>query len=415
MRILLMAVVSVVLSQSALADGGPPSAIERYHALKDKLVAEKTAKDWSAFRQTAIAFNAFMNGAPASLLEIARADINLGDTAGAKPYLDAFLAMGQNHPVLDTPLFGAFKNEAAARRARNASPIALASAVFTFHDSNLIVEDIGYDEPGRRFFATTVRSQKIVALRLGETEHDFAQAPDHWPLLALKIDVKGRRLWATEVALEGFAGVPKAEQGRSAVLEYDIDTGKRLGRFELQQKAALGDMVLDEKGDPVLSDNTGGGLWRLHDGAFTRIDRGDFISPQTSTRDGNRILVPDYLRGVAAFNPSGGSVHWLEMQNRFALNGIDGLYVHGDDVIAVQNGAMPERVVEWTLDKDHERIISEKIIERASPTLGDPTHGVIVGNDFYYIANSGWDKLGDDGTPAPGAILTPAHIMRVQL
>jgi hypothetical protein len=103
------------------------------------------------------------------------------------------------------------------------------------------------------------------------------------------------------------------------------------------------------------------------------------------------------------------------MQGRFALTGIDGLYVHGDDIVAIQNGTAPERVVEWTLDDRHARVVSEKIIERATPTLGDPTHGVIVGNDFYYIANSGWDKLSDDGAPMPGATLTPARIMRVHL
>jgi len=396
-----------------MADDGTSSAIDRYHAFKDKLVAEKTANDWAGFRQTAKSLSAFLNGAPASQLERARANLNLGDVAGAKPFVDAFLAMGQDQPILDTPLFAPLKNEVAARRAANATPVALASPVFTFHDSALIAEDIDYDAPTKRFFVTAVRGRKIVTLRLGEPEHDFATAPDHWPLLALKIDVARHRLWATEVALEGFAGVPKAEQGRSAVLEYDIDSAKQLGRFE--QNGALGDMMLDANGDPLISDNTGGGLWRLHAGKFTRIDRGDLISPQTSAGDNRRILVPDYLRGIASVDPSKGSVRWLDMKSRFALNGIDGLYVHGDDIIAVQNGAMPERVVEWRLDAKHERIISEKIIERATPTLGDPTHGVIVGDDFYYIANSGWDKLGDDGATAPGATLTPAQVMRVRL
>ena len=30
-------------------------------------------------------------------------------------------------------------------------------------------------------------------------------------------------------------------------------------------------------------------------------------------------------------------------------------------------------------------------------TLGDPTHGVVVGDYFYYIANSGWDVLDEHG------------------
>ena len=60
-------------------------------------------------------------------------------------------------------------------------------------------------------------------------------------------------------------------------------------------------------------------------------------------------------------------------------------------------------------------IASESIIERATPTLGDPTHGVVVGDAFYYIANSGWDRLDASGRWAAGAQPTPARIMIVKL
>jgi hypothetical protein len=40
---------------------------------------------------------------------------------------------------------------------------------------------------------------------------------------------------------------------------------------------------------------------------------------------------------------------------------------------------------------------AERILERATTTLGVPTHGVVVGDAFYYIADSGWDRLGENG------------------
>ena len=60
-------------------------------------------------------------------------------------------------------------------------------------------------------------------------------------------------------------------------------------------------------------------------------------------------------------------------------------------------------------------MLSESIIERATPTLGDPTHGVIVGNYFYYIANSGWDSLDEHGVVKNGKTLTAPRIMRAIL
>ena len=56
-----------------------------------------------------------------------------------------------------------------------------------------------------------------------------------------------------------------------------------------------------------------------------------------------------------------------------------------------------------------------KVIESNTPTLGDPTHGVVVGDIFYYIANSGWSELDDHGDLKPGAKLTAARIMQFKL
>jgi hypothetical protein len=57
----------------------------------------------------------------------------------------------------------------------------------------------------------------------------------------------------------------------------------------------------------------------------------------------------------------------------------------------------PERVIAFKLDASLTHIVSETIVERSTPTLGDPTHGVIAGDTFYYIANSGWDVIDDHG------------------
>ena len=58
------------------------------------------------------------------------------------------------------------------------------------------------------------------------------------------------------------------------------------------------------------------------------------------------------------------------------------------------------------------RVLSETVVERATPTLGDPTHGVIVKGTFYYIANSGWDAIEDDGTPKTGAAASKGTVMK---
>jgi hypothetical protein len=203
------------------------------------------------------------------------------------------------------------------------------------------------------------------------------------------------------------------------VLCYDLNKGKLLRRIEGPRGAALGDLVLTSNGDVIVSDGDGGGVYQLlaKGTGLQRLDGGDFISPQTPALhpDQKHIFVPDYTRGIGVLEIATKQVRWLAMGGRFALNGIDGLYFDRGRLIAVQNGTSPERVVAFTLDATLTRIESETIIERSTGTLGDPTHGVVVDTDFYYIANSGWDAIDDRGNMKPGAKATAPRMMRAGL
>jgi sugar lactone lactonase YvrE len=238
-------------------------------------------------------------------------------------------------------------------------------------------------------------------------------------MMAIKIDSARGVVWATEVALQGFAEAPEADWGRSAVLCYDLKNGRLLRRIEGPRPSALGDMALAANGDIIVSDGDGGGVYRTRANGATleRLDEGDFISPQTAAMhpDGKHIFVPDYLRGIGVLEIATRQVRWLSTGARFALNGIDGLYFDRGRLIAVQNGTSPERVVAFTLDASLTRIESETIIERSTDTLGDPTHGVVTNNDFNYIANSGWDIVDDHGNMRAGAKPSAPRIMRAQL
>jgi hypothetical protein len=169
----------------------------------------------------------------------------------------------------------------------------------------------------------------------------------------------------------------------------------------------------------IASDGDHGGVYRLKSGSdqWERLDAGDFISPQTvaMAADGRHLFVPDYTRGIGILDLDTKRVSWLQSRGHFALTGIDGLYRSGNSLIAVQNGTEPERVIQFSLDAASPQLLSETVIERATATLGDPTHGVMVAGTFYYIANSGWDVLSAAGEVESGKGLTAAFIMRAAL
>ena len=133
------------------------------------------------------------------------------------------------------------------------------------------------------------------------------------------------------------------------------------------------------------------------------VPSGTFVAPQTPalSADEKILYVPDYVAGIAAVSVADRSIRWLTSSRPAALDGIDGLYAGKDKLIAIQNGTAPERVVEFRLASPFE-VSGWEVLEANWIGLGDPTHGVVDGEDFYFIANSGWDRVDRNGSIAPG-------------
>jgi hypothetical protein len=400
------------------------SAIAQFQALRQSLHASHVAGNWQANLEAARRQRAFLQGSPNSQLEVARAELFLGHPADGLAALTTYARMGQSiDPAPLAPHWPALSGQPGfvqlrAALAANTTAVTRAATAFTLADPALLPEDIDYEARTALFYLSSVREKKIITASVHGEVHEFAPAPDGWPVIALKVDARHGRLWATEVALQGYAFAPQADWGRSVLLAFDLRTHAVFQRIEGPRGSALGDMLLLPDGTVIVSDGEGGGLYRLalQGTRLERLDHGDFISPQTPALhpDGAHVYVPDYVRGVALLDLQSGAVQWLAMSDRFALAGIDGLYFEGGRLLATQNGTSPERVVAFHLAPSLTALASETIIERG-PTLGDPTHGVVVGDSFYYIANAGWDVIDEHGQLRRGAQLPQSRVMRAAL
>jgi hypothetical protein len=419
-----LAITAVLLALSA---SSVPTAREKLTDLRRQAHTARQSGDKLGYLNAALKIQSLLNGSPGAVESVALAYAEAGDHSRALDSLAQFADMGQVDESLIDGSDKAFASLTAEPRykeileqfKRNKEPISNAEPAFTLPDAGIVAEDIDYDSSTKTFLITSILEKKIIRVTQSGTSMDFASSPSHWPMLAIKIDASRKLVWATEVALDGFSFAPKSDWGRSAVLCFDLSTGKLLRRIEGPQGSALGDMVLAQHGDPIISDGAQGGIYRLTSGKLTLINGTDFISPQTPALlpDGNRILVPDYLRGIGILDLTDGQVEWLGQNapGNIAVNGVDGLYFYRGSLLLTQNGTSPERIMRLKLSQSPMRIVSSQIVERATPTLGDPTHGVLLGDSFYYIANSGWSELDDHGDLKPGSKLTPARIMRFQV
>lgn len=91
-----------------------------------------------------------------------------------------------------------------------------------------------------------------------------------------------------------------------------------------------------------------------------------------------------------------------------ALNGIDGLYVHGNHFFAVQNGTSPARVIRFSVN-----LAKQEVLEANTPRLGEPTHGTFVGEEFYFLANSGWNEYDREGHKKEGSSPVESEVRKL--
>jgi sugar lactone lactonase YvrE len=309
--------------------------------------------------------------------------------------------------VKDTPEFAAIQE----RMIKAHQPISHSKPFAVLPEKDLISEDIAYDAATKRFFISSVRHHKILSLDAKGKFSEFVPdgQPDVWAILALHVDPKQRFLWATTAMMPESVGFTAAMDGHSALLKYSLDKGTLLKRYDLPNdtKHALGDMTISSAGDVYVSDGYGAVYWVDHrqDKLELLIGKGTFRSPQTPalSRDEHKLYVPDYSRGISVVDLATKQWKLLEHPKELSLGGIDGLYLTGKTLIAVQNGTSPPRIIRMTLHDSLTRVIGWDTMEVNSPELGAPTHGVVVGDKFYFIANSGWDRMANDGSVKPGA------------
>jgi sugar lactone lactonase YvrE len=373
------------------------------------------AKAYPACRDHLQRLDELLDGRVDIVYRLARAEAMLGNKDAALAALAVYSKSGLTFAdPASAPEFAGLKDgpefKAVLDRFKAAKqPVSASTLFLTLPQPDLVAEDIAYDRVTEKFYVSSVHHSKILSIDKHGASSEFVHEAS--PIFALGVDSKRRILWAST-----------AGAGRSALLKYSLDTNALLKRYDLKNdtKHALGDMTVSAAGDVYVSDGEGGAVyWVDHrkDTLDILVPTGVFHSPQTPAlcADGRRLFVPDYSRGIGIVDLATRQVTLLRHPKELSLGGIDGMYLEGRTLIAIQNGTVPERLIRMTLDASLTRVVQWKTIEANWPGLGDPTHGVVVGEQFYFIANSGWDHMADDGSVKPGATFEPATIRQMSI
>jgi hypothetical protein len=239
----------------------------------------------------------------------------------------------------------------------------------------------------------------------------------------MRVDAARRCLWVASAAVPQMLDYAPADSFRSGLFRFDLRSGTPTGRFPVADDGephALGDVIVSRAGDVYATDSRSPRLYRVRPGMDSLevfLESPLLLSGQgLALGPGERYLyVADYARGILRVDLATRAIALVPTPDDVLALGIDGLYQVGSALIGIQNGITPHRVTRFTLDPTGTRITSGTVLERARPDYAEPTLGVVVNRELFYIANSQWERFQDDGGIDARAELQPPLVLRLRL
>ena len=424
-------------------DQSTPSSQEKFLSAQEvQKIAELFRKANQAFeKEDYIAGAAFLE--PAYLINpkdeliinvLAEAYTAAGDRAAALKWLrrlqtdsPCFFHMPENAAaVLDAKDYEELSQFAKANDARaHRSRIA-----FTLSEKDLIPEGIAYDAVDRAFFLSSLHKRKIVRVRLRANRaplvEDFTGSGQDglYSTLGMKVDAERRILWVCSSA-EGFMeGYSDADAGKAALFKYDLKTKKLIRKYELGPKPAhlLNDLVLNAQGDVFVTDTASGEIFNVRQGKDALevfIPTGTLDSPNgiAISDDGGKLFISDAPLAVYVVDLKTKQRERLPQVAGISPAGSDGLYFYDDSLIGITHDVSERngRVARFYLDHRASAITRAKVLDCNHPMYQWPTTGVVVGDSFFYIANSQFGSFNGEQRSFPAAHLHKVVVMRVKL
>ncbi len=289
----------------------------------------------------------------------------------------------------------------------NSLPFGKVQILSRLPDSTMITQGIAFDTRSRLFYISSIHQGKVVTLdSTGGVGNFVAPRTDGLgSVFALAVDINRNLLWACSAVIAQTPPRSSMERGQTGLYAFDLTTGRLSRKVMLPADTlahALGDLIITPSGDIYTSDRLSGAIYHLRPGSNSlesSLPPGKLRSPRGIVyfADKQSLIVADYATGLYQLDPGRGLLKALIQEDPMCLAGIEGLVAYHGDLIAIQNGFQPNRIVRLTLNSDAMEIQRLTVLAANQPEFDEPTQGVVVGRAFYFNGSSQWRFLDKSG------------------
>lgn len=334
-------------------------------------------------------------GDPRFLFHVARAQAAAGRRAEAVATLARTAELGGGLRALEDEAFAGLRSDPANaklfERLRKANePSGAGTVAYRIAERDLVPEGIARDPSTGELYLGSLKKHKVVRVDRDGRVTDFVPSGAHGLLsaLGLRVDPERRHLWVLT------AGDDRAGDRRDATgaLVFDLGGGQLVRKVTLDvpgEKHLWNDLVIADDGTAWITDSEAGAVLKLAPRASAaEVVHDGLVYPNGIARVGRRVFVA-HAFGVAVFDlAQGGPPYPLEPVDGQPIYGFDGLYAEGADLIGVQNGVEPARLVRLRLDPEARRVVAVEVLASARPEFDVPTTAALADGRAFVIANS---------------------------
>lgn len=308
-----------------------------------------------------------------------------------------------------------------ARDSAFATPVNRSSVAIVLPEKDLLAENVAFDPRDGAFFVGSTRHGKVVRRSRNGTVADFIPAgrDGMWMVIGMKVDTARNSLWVNSSGGSNYLRHAAADAGKAALFRFDLATGRLVARYAPSEPGPhfFNDLVIGRGGLIYVTDMAAGAIYVVDPAA----ERLSVWQRPTGLSDPNGITVSGDQRtlyvasdeGISAFDIATRTRTVLPHPDSIDVLGIDGLYWINGALVGIQ-GWRRNRVQRFALSGDGMRITGAQVVEANHPMFMNPTTGVVVGDELYYVANSQFGSISSTGVLFPPERLFETVILRVR-
>ena len=376
-------------------------SLEAYSSIYQKLMEAQEQNDYETSLEEAVKILRLLPTHPRINHHAARLHAILGNKKEALDHLYKTVILGYVIDVDQDSVFRTIQNQPGFHSIRDKikamkEPVRNSTEAFKLYERDLVPEGMCYDPVEKVFYFGSAYKGKIIKVDMNGNPTDFCTERQDGlrTVLGMKVDPERRFLWInTAVGSPPPKDVNPEEAGWSGLFKYDLNTGNLIKKYTLHRKGEthmFNDVAFSPQGDVYVTDSNDGSIYTVSHQTdsltlFIKSDAFRYPNGIALSQDGKIIYLANSGTEIFVIDSRTKTITPLNHPGTFTTYGIDGLYLHENNLIAVQNNL--ERITRFDLDATGTTAIKMDILEANNPALDIPTTGALVEDTFYYIAN----------------------------